>query len=88
MEQRSELRRDRDGKHTTIVWIAATRCPTRGHTTSTFASNAGPTANATIAARTPAQYDFDGMRECTRNAHAAGSFVGMMNDERSPTIIQ
>ena len=43
-------------------------------------SNAGPIANATIAARTPDQYDADGSRECTRNAHAAFSSVGI--DER------
>ena len=45
-------------------------------------------ANATIAARTPAQYDADGSCECTRNAHAAFSSVGSTNDARKPTMTQ
>ena len=55
---------------------------------SAFAKSAGPMANATIAARTPAQYETEGSRECTRNAHAAFNSVGSTNDARKPTMTQ
>jgi hypothetical protein len=66
----------------------ATLKPTRGRTTSAFTARAGSSANEIIAARKPSQYDADGIREWTRKTQAAGSSVGIANDDRRPMMIQ